>query len=552
MRILLLSLNSRYIHVTPAPYALGAGVLAYARYPHEVRVIDRTVNDREEALAALLRDEDADLYAFPTYIWNVSTVTRLVKVVRLAHPEAGILLGGPEVSYDVPHFFSVMPEVDYILSGEGERPFALLADAIEKRKTPEGVAGCSYRRKDGTLALSAPYVAEDDPPSPVSFGYGDALRGRIAYLESSRGCPYSCAFCLSGRGGGVRFFDIERVKNDILSLAECGAKTVKFVDRTFNADRRRARELFSFLLSERGKRIPAHLCFHFEMAGELLDEATLALLKTVPKGYFQMEVGVQSLNRSTLTAIHRSPHTEDLLARLQTLLSYGNIHTHMDLIAGLPKEDLASFEKSFDGVFALRPHMLQLGFLKLLRGAPMRENREEYPCAFTDAPPYTVRSTPCLSEKELALIKNAEEGCDRLYNSRRYLRTVELLLSNSRLSPFRLFALVGEKLNALPQGYTLNDETALLFEIFRGYANEDALLDALRRDFVESNSSCRLPSVLRIEGDAAQKRYKKLLSSLPKGSGRRSLILLSTGEALFTEYREKDPVTGRYASQTIQ
>lgn len=552
MNILLVSLNSRYIHVTPAPYALGAGVLAYAKHPHAVRVIDRTVNDGEEKLSALLCAEEADLYAFSVYIWNVSPVARLVKEVRRAHPRARILLGGPEVSYDVPHFFSAMPEVDYILSGEGERPFALLADALAEGKEPSDIAGCSYRKGDGTLHVAPPYIAEDDPPSPLAFGYGEALQGRIAYIETSRGCPYSCAFCLSGRVGGVRFFDLERVKKDILSLAECGAKTVKFVDRTFNADRRRARELFSFLLSERGKRIPSHLCFHFEIAGELLDEETLALLKTVPKGYFQMEAGVQSLNEATLTAIHRSPRTERLLTCLRTLLSYKNIHTHMDLIAGLPGEDLASFENSFNGVFALRPHMLQLGFLKLLRGAPMRENRADFPCAFAEAPPYTVLSTPCLSKEDLAFIKTAEEGCDRLYNSRRYLWTVELLLESAAFSPFRLFALAGEKLNALPQGYTLNDEMALLFEAFRGFVHENALLDALRRDFAESNSSCRLPPVLRMEGAEAQKRHKALLSALPKSNGRRSLILLSTGEALVTEYGEKDPVTGRYASQILK
>ncbi|MBO7169970.1 MAG: DUF4080 domain-containing protein, partial [Clostridia bacterium] len=444
-----------------------------------------------------------------------------------------------------------LPEVDYIFSGEGERSFALLADALEEGVEPSEVLGCSFRKADGSLFVSSPCVEEEDPPSPILGGYVDALKGRIAYLESSRGCPFSCAFCLSGRVGGVRFFDLERVKRDILTLVAGGSKTVKFVDRTFNANGKRAREIFSFLLAQRGKAIPKDVCFHFEMSGELLDEETLALLKTVPKGYFQMELGVQSLHGETLAAIHRSSQTEKLQASLRTLLSVGNIHTHLDLIAGLPKEDLATFEKSFDGVFALRPHMLQLGFLKLLRGAPMREERETYPCAFAEEAPYTVLSTPCLSAEELSVITLAEKGCDRLYNSRRYLETVELLLRNTPFSPFRLFAFAGEKLASLPAGYTLNDEVALLFNTFCGFVEKDRLLDALRQDYVESNSSGHLPPVLRMTGDEERARYKKILSALPKAKGRRSLVLLSTGEALLAEYGEKDPVTGRYGSRVL-
>ena len=471
MNILLLSLNSRYIHVTPAPYALGAGVLAYSKHPHAVRVMDRTVNDGEEKLTALVCAEKADLYAFSVYIWNVSLVTRLVQAVRREHPTARILLGGPEVSYDVPHFFSVLPEADYILSGEGERPFALLADALEEGKEPSGIVGCSYRKADGTLHIALPYIAEDDPPSPLTFGYGEALKGRIAYIETSRGCPFSCAFCLSGRTGGVRFFGLEGVKKDILALVKGGSKTVKFVDRTFNADRARARELFSFLLAERGRGIPADVCFHFEMAGELLDEETLSLLAKVPKGYFQMELGLQSFHAPTLRAIHRSARTEALCENVRRLLAHGNIHVHLDLIAGLPMEGLSSFENSFDHAFSLRPHMLQVGFLKLLRGAPLRESREEYPCAYAEAPPYTVLSTPCLTEEDLAVIRLVELGCDRLYNSRRYLKTVERMLSDGALSPFRLFLLAGQALNALPIGYTLNDEVALIFNIFEPYVS---------------------------------------------------------------------------------
>lgn len=552
MRILLFSLNSRYIHVAPAPYSLRAGVFAYAREHHDVTVIDRTVNDDREALLALLRDTPADLYAFPTYIWNVSLVEWLVPRVKEAHPDAYIVLGGPEVSYDVPHFLSRLPQVDFILSGEGERPFALLADTLAKGGDPSGVVGCSFPKKDGALHVSPPYIDTDTPPSPLSAGYAEALEGRIAYIEASRGCPFSCSFCLSGRTGGVRYFDLDGVKKDILALVKGGSKTVKFVDRTFNSNIKRAREIFSFLLAERGKAIPSDVCFHFEMAGELLDEETLALLETVPKGYFQTEIGLQSFSKETLRAIHRSDRTDGLCENVRRLLARGNIHTHLDLIAGLPKEGLASFDHSFNSAFALRPHMLQVGFLKLLRGAPLRENTRAFPCSFAETPPYTVLSTPDLSEEELAVIRLVETGCDRLYNSRRYLKTVERVLAQGTLSPFRLFALAGEALEKLPDGYTLNDEVAMVFEAFRSYISADALLDAMKEDFVRSNSSCRIPPVLRDESRAYTDRLREINACYPPRKGvRRSVVLLSTGEALLTEYGEKDPVTHLYDTLRI-
>lgn len=552
MRVLLFSLNSRYIHVSPAPYALKAGVLAHSRHPHEVTVIDKTVNDDEKALAAILQSTEADLYAFPVYIWNVSLVERLVPLVKAAHPHARILLGGPEVSYDAAHFFTRLPEVDFILSGEGEYPFALLLGVLEDGGDPATVAGCSFRGKDGVLRLSAPFIGTDTPPSPLSAGYVEALHGRIAYIESSRGCPFSCAFCLSGRMDGVRFFELDGVKRNILALAKGGSKTVKFVDRTFNADRARAREIFSFLLAERGKGIPADVCFHFEIAGELLDGETLALLETVPKGYFQMEIGLQTFHKPTLRAIRRSDRTDGLSAAVCRLLAKENIHTHLDLIAGLPEESLADFEKSFDKAFALRPHMLQLGFLKLLRGAPLRENREAYPCVFGEAPPYVVLSTPCLSEDELAVIRLAEIGCDRLYNSRRYLRTVETALKTEKLTPFALFTLAGKALNTLPDGYTLNDETKVIFDAFKPYIMADLLLDAMKEDFVRSNSSCRIPTVLRDESAAYRAKAREADRLYPPSAGvRRSLVLLSTGEALLTEYGEKDPVTHLYDTRRL-
>ncbi len=552
MKILFFSLNARYIHVTPAPYALGAGVLAFSKEKHEMVFLDKTINDKKETLLSLLDESDAALFAFPVYIWNLPLVRSLLPYVKQKHPEARIVLGGPEVAYDAAHFFSELSDVDFILSGEGERPFALLADTLAKGGDVGKVPGCSYRQADGSLFIAQPFVDTGTPPTPISAGYDRALDGRIAYIEASRGCPFRCAFCLSGRVGGVRFFDLARVKKDILTLANCGAKTVKFVDRTFNADRKRAKEIWSFLLAEKGKRVPHGVCFHFEIAGELLDAEALSLLRAVPRGYFQMEIGLQSLNSDTLRAISRSVRTDLLCENIRALLALGNIHTHIDLIAGLPKEDISSFEKSFNGAFALRPHMLQLGVLKLLRGAPMRERGADYPCVFSQNPPYTVLSTPYLSESDLSVIALAEEGCERLYNSRRYIKTLSLVLETGALTPFKLFCEIGKALQALPKGYTQSQEITLIFEFFSHCVSADALKDAMKEDYAASGASCPIPSVLRDESIVYKRKIKEIGKAYPGEKGvRRSVMLLSTGEVLLTEYKEKDPITGRYPSLKI-
>ena len=545
MKITLLALNARYIHLSPAPFYLASELLEAG---HSVTVGDHSVNESEEDVLADIVATSPELVGLSVYIWNVTYIKRLVPRIKQALPRTHILLGGPEVSYNAKEILNLLPEVDAVLSGEGELPIRHYADALSGLLPFDRVEGLSYRMGD-KIVEGIPYIGTGTPKSPLNAGYAEALKGRIAYIESSRGCPFSCAFCLSGRCGGVRFFDREQVMRDILILSQ-SSRTVKFVDRTFNADPVRAAELLTFLLDHYGKEIPYGTRFHFELSGDLIDEAQLALLQNAPIGAFQVEIGVQSFHAPTLRAIHRGTNTQRLTHAIKRLLCGGNIHVHIDLIAGLPLESLADFEVSFNKAYALAPHMLQLGFLKLLHGAPMREEKEKYPCTFSALPPYEVESTPALSSEELAYIHTVELGCDRVYNSGRYRRTLALWQEErEHSSAFRLFGALGEALATLKKGYTLNDEISLLYAFFlKQDLAADRLRDAMLLDFIAGNSSRLIPSALRTE-DPLYGRVKSALSRLyPEQKGiRRAVILLqSSRQAAFADYTQKHPITGEY------
>lgn len=553
MKVTLISLNAKYVHLAPAPYALGAGVLAFGRHPHDVRVFNGVVGKSRDALLAALRETSPDAVAFSVYIWNVEEIRTLLPAVRALLPRAHVILGGPEVSYSVENSFALMPEAEYILSGEGEEPFARLLDVLSEKGDVSDVPGCSYRRGEEVFAAE-PFLGEGTPPSPLDFGYAEALDGRIAYLEGARGCPFSCAFCLSGRCGGVRFFDLDRVKDDLLRLANANTRTVKLVDRTFNADRRRACEIWRFLMEKRASgEIPEGVCFHFEIAGELLDEESLSLLARAPRGLFQVEIGVQSFHGETLRAIRRRADTECLCENIRRLVGAGNIHVHIDLIAGLPAEDLATFRAGFDRAFALGAEMLQLGFLKLLHGAPMREEAERYPCTFDPMPPYTVTGTPVLSAADLAEIALCEEGCERLYNSGKYRGTLAAALSVGGGSPYSLLRDVGRALATLPTGYTMDGEIALLLSFFTPYLGEDRARDLLLLDLLARNPSCYVPRALRREDPLLARAKAALRTLCPPPSGvRRAVAILYTEDAVaYADYGMRDPVTGAYAVQKI-
>lgn len=554
INVIICSLNSKYIHSSLAPWYLLAGIKQWCGEGINASVLEGTINDNTDRIFAKIADKKPDVLGFCCYIWNISAVLELSKLVKEHYPDTILVLGGPEVSYNAGQVLKVHPYIDFIVSGEGEKPFARLLNSLYREEPISGIPGLNFRN-GGEIFESSPFVDNQQPPSPYSREYFEALDNRIAYLETSRGCPYSCAFCLSGRAGSVRYFDIERSKSELILLANSGAKTVKLVDRTFNANKNRAAELIEFIISKHSAEIPEKVCFHFEIAGDILDDSLLSLFNSAPKGLFQLEIGLQSFNPKTLEAINRKTDIKKLKENIQRLLNPQNIHIHIDLIAGLPFEGLDSFGESFNIAYSLKPHMLQLGFLKLLHGSPMRENRKKYPCRFSKNPPYEVIETPWISQDELQLLRHAEDALNRLYNSGRFQRTLEYILSQAEATPFKLFCEFGKYCSSMNiSGISLDCYTALVFDYFSRWENIDksVLRDSLACDRIATNPAGYLPPALTDEDES--NRLKQILKQMSlnsetakiKGIKRGAAILYSENCVVYANYTDKDPVTGEY------
>lgn len=560
MNAVLFALNAKYIHSSLAPWCLLAGV--EKAEPHHVTAVVRegTINEKESDVLCRILSCEPDAVCFSCYLWNIKETLRLAENVKKAKPDTIVVLGGPEVSYNASEVLREHPQVDYILSGEGETSLPMLLQALAQKEDPiestPCIPGLCARTKDAILERE-PCVLGDVPPSPYSKQYLETLGGRIAYLETSRGCPYSCAFCLSGRCGKPRYFPLEQAYRDIITLANSGAQTVKFIDRTFNADVRHANAILAFILEHYGKEIPQGVCFHFELAGDILRESTFELFEKAPIGAFQLEIGMQSFCEKTLAAVRRKTNSAVLQNNIRRLVAMGNMHIHIDLIAGLPYEDLAGFGESFNTGYALGAQMLQLGFLKLLHGAAMREEPEEYPCEFSHEPPYEVKRTPWIGPEDLDVLRAAEDALERCYNSGRFRGTVQYVLDASGMTPFEFYCRFGAAAkNAGTQKIPLDDYTALLYDWCAAIDGVDKMLlrDALVCDRLTTNSTGKLPHCLHI-ADPALGRVVKQLANDPKtapiaGVKRGVAILYGAKKAAFVDYTQKNPVTRQYLLHT--
>lgn len=550
MKTILCALNSQYVHSTLAPWCLKAAAQAWCVRPQEIVVLEGTVNQTEEEILARLLEQQADVLAFSCYIWNIGMVKRLL--LRLAG-KATIVLGGPEVSFCAEALLEQYPQVTAIQTGEGERSFAMLLDRLEAGEPLAGIPGLCCREEDGRIVCAPTAPPEAEPPSPYTPDYFEALQGRIAYLETSRGCPFSCGFCLSGRHEGVRFFSLERAKRELLMLANSGARTVKLVDRTFNCRPERAYELIRFLMDQTGVGFPSTVRFHFEVAADLFDDRTIALLNSAPPGLFQLEAGLQSFHPPTLEAVTRRTDLARLCRNLRQLLAPGNVHVHIDLIAGLPYEDITEFSRSFNRAYSLQPHMLQLGFLKLLHGSRLRREAAKYSYAYAEEPPYEVKSCHWMDPEDLDRLHRLEDALERLYNSGRFRYTLAYVLERTGCEPFALydgFASYLEKQGVIPAGIALDVYTSLAQAYFLTLPGVDALRlrDVLACDSLASNGVGRLPPCLHIEDKRLSRVKRSLAAAGPLGARRGVAILYSFGgRAVVAEYGERDPVTTRYA-----
>ncbi|MEG1426583.1 MAG: DUF4080 domain-containing protein, partial [Oscillospiraceae bacterium] len=510
-----------------------------------------TVNESREAVLQRVAALAPEVVGLSCYIWNRKAVGELLPMLRQALPRAVLILGGPEVSGGGEALLFAYPQADYVISGEGEKSFALLLDAVAKGERAVSIPGV-LGREGAALPCEVPETRDE---TVYTEEFIQALHGRIAYLETSRGCPFSCAFCLSGGQGAPRYFPLEPVKAELLLLANSGTQTVKLVDRTFNANERRAAEIVDFIAAHYGREIPAGVCFHFEIAGDILTRRLIGSFAALPPGAVQLEIGLQSFHEPSLAAVNRKTNTEKLTANIKKLVALQNMHIHVDLIAGLPLEDLPLFQESFAAAFALRPQMLQLGFLKILRGSPMGDHPEQFPCTHQQEPPYEITSTPWLSPEDLGELHLVEDALERLYNSGRFKKTLEFLLRETGVPAYTLFRDFS-RLTGNTVGMGLDRYTELVWQHFSPQVNPDALRDSLVIDRLSTNSGGKLPQVLRGEGE----RMGELLVLLDREPNRRrtpgvkraSARLRTTGEIIYVDYLEKNPVTGAYPCHFVK
>ena len=538
MKVIISCLNSKFVHASLAPWCLAAGVREFSKERHQVTVLESTINGDAKAFAYEIINESPQIVAFSCYIWNVTKTLEIARLIK-QNCNCKIVLGGPEVAYRSKDVLKKYEFVDFVLSGEGEWTFPDFLNNINDDLS--SASGLTYR-KNGEIIVVPEMEYNATPPSPYSDEFFGKLNGRIAYIETARGCPYRCAFCLSGRCSPLRFFNLENVKKDIIKLASSGTQTVKFVDRTFNANEKRANEILLFIKENYGKTIPQNVCFHFEIAGDILKKSTLEILSSMPYGAVQLEIGMQSFNEDVLKTINRKTNTKKLIENIKKLISFNNMHIHIDLIAGLTGEDLESFKNSFNIGYSLKAHMLQMGFLKLLYGADMRENGEKYPCSFNNEPPYEVISTPWLSQVEIKELKNCEDALDRLYNSGRFLFTLEYLTEEVVISPFDIFNSFGNSVDG--NKMKLCDYAEKVFEFFSKKCDKEKLREKILCDLLCCSSSVQIPDVLKIKDPIYKKAKKYFTENIGKHT--KIAILYSENKVFAVDQSKLKNLHNRY------
>ncbi len=453
MKIVLAALNAKYVHSNLAVYSLAAYAKAQMEklqteqeqwkdtqdgeiQPEEsgiempeICVREYTINNNLDYILQSIYREKADVVAFSCYIWNIRKVLEVAGGLAKAAPEISIWLGGPEVSYQSEKLLRENPFLSGIMSGEGEQTFYELVKLWSREEGDGGaglaaIAGIVYRdRQSGVRKTpSRDRIFMDDIP----FIYDDLSRfaNRILYYETSRGCPFSCSYCLSSIDRAVRFRSLSLVERELQFFLDHKAPQVKFIDRTFNCNREHALAIWRYILAHDN----GVTNFHFEVGGDLLGEEELSLFRQMRPGLIQLEIGLQSVNPKTLKEIRRSMDIGKLKKNMLAIREFGNIHRHLDLIAGLPFEDFSSFQQSFEAAYEMKPDQLQLGFLKVLKGSYMEEKAESYRLVYQDAQPYEVISTAWISYDEILVLKQVEEMVEVYYNSGQFANTLDYLV----------------------------------------------------------------------------------------------------------------------------
>ena len=442
MKVLLAAINAKYIHSNLGIYSLKTygekmlkewGLAEQA----EISLAEYTINHQMEQILQDIYKRKPDVIGFSCYIWNISYVKVILADIKKVLPDVKIWAGGPEVSYHGEAFLKEEPAVDLVMMGEGEITFAHFLKALLEGEDLKQVPGLMVRNADGTFTDTGFRQVMDMSQIPFPYAFMDMkeLEHRIIYYESSRGCPFSCAYCLSSIDKKLRFRSLDLVLPELEWFLQAKVPQVKFVDRTFNCKKSHAMAIWQYIRDHDN----GVTNFHFEIAADLLDKDELDLLSTMRPGLVQLEIGVQSTNEKTLEAIRRKTDIEEIREITETINSWHNIHQHLDLIAGLPWEDLESFKKSFNDVYEMEPEQLQLGFLKVSKGSYMEELIPTCDLLYSAAPPYEVLCTKWLSYGDVLELKDIEEMTEVHYNSRQFTCTLKELEKEFD-TPYEMFS----------------------------------------------------------------------------------------------------------------
>ena len=544
-KVVLLAINAKYVHSSLSVWVIAVGVSKYARLQHDINVIEATINQKIPDIVELVTENKPDIIGISSYIWSAGMLPGLLASLRERLPGVVLVLGGPEAENNAD--FWLEHGADYVLQGEGEYSFPQLLDEIVERELdcpviavsePQSHEDCTnFTRFRVKPAKTNKY---DDPVDPYTDAYFEALGGRLSYIETSRGCPFSCAFCLSA-GSCVRYFPLDLVKEQILKLSKSNTKTLKFVDRTFNCNTDRANELFEYIIG-----LDTACCFHFEVAADLFNGRMLSLLGTAPPGRIQFEIGLQSFYKPALKASSRYMDVEKVEYNIRELLQKQNIHIHVDLIAGLPYETLDEFKNSFNRAYSLNAHNLQLGFLKLLHGSKLRNQAESFGIKYSKEPPYEITSSPWLSEEDIQVLKHVENALQQTRNKNRFLSTLDYILSATGERSFSLMHSLG--MSVPNHGAQLEDYAVQVYDFFVGLpgVDEDVLKDCMINDWLGMVKGKNTPSFLKNKDGRRKKVAEDAETLLGRKINREEYAVLSSGKGVFVDSKNRSPVTGLY------
>ena len=542
-KIVLAGINSQYVHLNLAVRYLKKYVEANSDL--KIEIYETNINNQVFNIIKDIYELNPDKIIFSTYIWNKEYIVEIVKELKKVLPNVEIILGGPEVSYKWEKFMANMPEVDALLLGEGEKVILNFLTKKDKK-----VLGVVYR-ENGEIIFNGiePIIENLDI---VPFPYEDwelEDRTKIFYYESSRGCPFSCSYCLSSIDKTVRYYSLDRVKKDLKRFLDSPIKLLKFVDRTFNLRKERYMEIWKFLLENYREGIT----FHFEINANIFDDETLDFLEKVPKGYFQFEIGVQSINPETMVAIKRNNILDKLAHNVRRISR--NIHLHLDLIAGLPYETYDIFKNSFNYVYNLKPEMIQLGFLKLLKGTQMYDEVEKYQYKYYSRPPYEVFSNKFISFGELVKLKNLEKMLDYYYNSEKFRYTCDFVINNNFDTPFAFFEKIADYYDK--KGYLkISHKEVALFNILYDFYVENNLKDLdifvefLKYDYLALGKPGSYPEWLKSNKDS--ELHNQLIKNSEFKSvreGHKNSELEEFKYNIFTNKREKINIFFNYKTK---